>query len=69
LNLLSLLHLCRDSKTNAVKVAGKVFQVNSVAGVDLYKENIDSPHNRFYAIVDPMKKSVTVIRNNFKNFW
>ncbi len=59
----------RDAKSGNVKVAGKVFQIQSISGIDLYKDNVDSLHNRFYAIVDPMKKSVTVIRNNFKNFW
>lgn len=67
--VLLLVYFYRDSKTNDVKVAGKVFKIKNVPGVSLFPESPDSPHNLMIVLVDPMKRTVTVMKNSFKDFW
>jgi hypothetical protein len=54
----------KDSKTAEVKLAGRVYAVTRVAGLDLFPHP-DNRHNTMYAIVDPLKKQITVVKNNF----
>ena len=54
----------KDSKTQEIKLAGRVYAIHRVAGLDLFPY----PHNRhnaLYAIVDPLKKLITVVKNDF----
>lgn len=59
----------RNSSTNAVQVSGKAFKIKRVDGVDLFPDNPTSPHNVCIAVLDPLKKSVTFVKNTFKDFW
>jgi hypothetical protein len=63
-----LVTVYRDSKSGEVKISGKVFQLNSIAGVDMYVET-DSPHNLIYIVVEPLGKTITVLKKDFKSFW
>jgi hypothetical protein len=58
----------RDSKTEKVQVSGRVFLIKSVTGLDLFT-HIESSHNSLFAVVDPLKKTITVVKENFKPYW
>ena len=58
----------RDSKSDDIKVSGRVYQIRSVAGLSLFTHP-ESPHNLFLVVVDPLKKCVTVVKNNFTPYW
>lgn len=64
-----LLLLHRDARTNEVQLSGRVYLVRSVVGVDLFPANPSSPHNTLLLMVDPLKKVVTTVKNNFMPFW
>lgn len=55
----------RDSKTDQVAISGRVYKVKKVVGLDLFTHPENS-HNTFFLIVCPMKKVVTVIKQNYK---
>jgi hypothetical protein len=59
----------RDSKTETVQFSGRVFRINRVTGLELFPENPHSPLNSLVVIVDVLKKTITVVKNNFKSFW
>jgi hypothetical protein len=59
----------RDSKTDVVQFSGKVFRINAASGLELFPDNPSSALNALIVIVDPLKKAVTVIKNDFKPFW
>eukprot|EP01031_Cornospumella_fuschlensis_P025862 gene25862-31230_t len=59
----------RDSKTKMVQVSGKAFKVTNVPGLELFPENPSSSQNVCIAIVDPMKRLVSVVKNTRKRFW
>jgi hypothetical protein len=55
----------RDSKTEQVAVSGRVYKIKEVSGLDLFTRP-DNSNNAMFLIVCPMKKVVTVIKQNFK---
>jgi hypothetical protein len=60
----------KDSKTAEVKMSGKVFEIENVSGLELFQgKSRDSRYNHLYLIVDPMKKTINVMKNTFHNFW
>jgi hypothetical protein len=52
-----------------VQFSGRVFRINRVTGLELFPENPLSPLNSLVVIVDVLKKTITVVKNNFKSFW
>jgi hypothetical protein len=62
-------HVLRDSKTETVQFSGRVFRINSVTGLELFPDNPHSPLNSLVVVVDVLKKTITVVKNNFKSFW
>jgi len=63
-------HLCnRDSKTDTVQFSGRAYRINSTEGLELFPANPNSPLNSLVVIIDPLKKTVTAVKNNFKPFW
>jgi hypothetical protein len=63
------LHHYRDSKTDTVQFSGRVYKVLAAGNLELFPENPASGLNAMIVIVDPLKKVVTVVKNNFKSFW
>jgi hypothetical protein len=65
-----LVTVYKDSKTAEVKISGKVFEIENVSGLELFQgKSRDSRYNHLYLIVDPMKKTINVMKNSFHNFW
>jgi hypothetical protein len=65
-----LVTVYKDSKTAEVKISGKVFEIENVSGLELFQgKSRDSRYNHLYLIVDPMKKTINVMKNTFHNFW
>lgn len=64
-----LITVYRDSKTEQVQIAGRVYQLEKVTGLTLFQDDPDSPHNQLFLVIDPLKKEVTVMKHSFKPFW
>lgn len=59
----------RDSKTDTVQFSGRAFRISSTDSLELFPQNPNSPLNSLILIVDPLKKTVTAVKNSFKPFW
>ncbi|KAJ1412979.1 hypothetical protein B484DRAFT_173231 [Ochromonadaceae sp. CCMP2298] len=64
-----LVTIYKDSKTETVQFAGRAYVLQSAKNLTLFPDNPESPHNRLLLLVDPLKKTVTVVKNSFKPFW
>ena len=58
----------RDSKTEQVQVSGRVYRIDSVPGLDLFNYP-ESSHNCLFAVIDPLKKEISIVKNSFKPYW
>jgi hypothetical protein len=67
--LLTNYYYCRDSTTLAVKVSGKAYSIRAVPGLTLFPANPESSWNAFILIVDPLKKTISILKNTYKKFW
>jgi len=63
-----LLTVYKDDADN-IQVSGKVFKVNAVPGLCFYAHPDKELVNRFIVYVDPKKKSLVVVKNDYKPFW
>lgn len=63
-----LITVYRDATTEEVKISGRVYQIEKVNGLSLFQD-IDSVHNFFMLIIDPLKRIVTVLKYTHKSFW
>jgi len=58
----------KQAKNDEITTAGKVFSIKEVTGLTLFND-INSPHNALFLIVDPMKKHILTIKFDYKSFW
>jgi len=65
----SLVSVFKDSNTESIQVASKVFSIESVEGLELFPSSSSSPHNIFLVVVDPAKRTLTVVKLDYKSFW
>lgn len=58
----------RASSNNEVKISTRAVRVQSVSGLDLFAGS-DNPMNRFYLVIDSLKKLVHVVRHVVRPVW
>jgi cilia- and flagella-associated protein 300 len=63
-----ILTIYKDSKSGDVKIAGRVYCIKEVAGLDLFTHP-DNIHNALFVYVDPLKKQLVVVKKNFAPYW
>lgn len=63
------MHSCRDSKTDTVQFSGRAYTVSSTESLELFPQNPGSALNSLVLVIDPLKKTVTAVKNSFKPFW
>ena len=63
-----LLTVYKAPTTGAVTVSGKVYQLTSVDGLTLHNHD-DKPFNTFIVIVEPMRKEISVLKNDYTPYW
>ena len=63
-----LLTVYKAPTSGAVTVSGKVYQVRAVDGLDLHR-NPDKPFNTFLVMVEPMRKEISVFKNDHVPYW
>ena len=62
-----LLTVYKDSDTHQIKAVNKVYLVHSVEGGCLH--STENELNTFIVDIDPVKKTVTLLKMTFKSFW
>ena len=63
-----ILTVYKAPTTGDITVSGKVLLVNTVRGMGLHSAE-EKPYNTFILIVEPMRKEISVLKNDFKPFW
>ena len=60
--------VCRNPEVEGIQISGRAFSVQSVDGIELFPVP-DHAANALIVIIDPLKKTLTVIKNTVKSFW
>lgn len=64
-----LVTVYKDADTKEVRVSGKAFEITDIKGTELFSGRINPVYSHFYVIIEPMKKSITIMKNTFNEFW
>lgn len=64
-----LVTVFKDSNTKEVKVSGKAYLVQGIEGIELFPANPTSSWNVCILLIDPLKKTVTMLKNTYKKYW
>ena len=64
-----LLTVYKAPTTGNVTVSGKVFSITSVRGMDLFLHEEKTLLNTFIIIIEPIRKEISVLKNDFKPYW
>ena len=64
-----LLTVYKDASSGDIIVSGKVFKISTVPGMNLFSDPDKDIVNLLLAYVDPKKKQIVIVRNNWKPFW
>ena len=62
-----LLTVYKDSESNQIRAVNKVYHVHSVDGTSLH--SAENKLNAFIVNIDPVKKTVTLIKTTYVSFW
>jgi len=59
----------KDANTGSIAVSGRVYQIKNVPGLALFSHPDKDIVNLLLVVVDPLKKHLLVLKNDFKPFW
>eukprot|EP00605_Chrysophyceae_sp_TOSAG23-4_P000812 GSChrysophyteH1.ASY1.ANO1.902.1 assembled CDS len=63
-----LLTVYKAPTTGNVTVSGKVYRVTGAEGLTLHQHE-DKPFNTLLVIIEPMRKEISVLKNDYIPFW
>ena len=63
-----LLTVYKAPTTGAVTVSGKVFLLHGADGLELHR-HADKPFHTFLVIIEPMRKEISVFKNDHMPYW
>jgi hypothetical protein len=63
-----LLTVYKAPTTGDITVSGKAYLISTVKGLALHHAD-DKPFNTFVVVIEPMRKEIHVLKNDYQPFW